>query len=238
MSTNNYFLSFCIPVYNEGEIIVAKIAEIQKGLNKILKHQNFEVLVIENGSTDNTLNVLENIKDSNLNVISVGEKGHGLAMRTAILNSKAEFVLLTAIDLPFGFSDLEEMLKINNKYDLIFGSKAHSKSIIYSLLLRKVSSTTYRLLLKLLFNVKIGDTQGTVFLNRLTITPLLKFCDAKNAFFSAQLAVFAKRNNLKMTEVPVRMTNDVLRKSKYNIFRDGRIMLTSMLTTYLKTLFI
>lgn len=238
MSTNNYYLSFCIPVYNEEQIIVTKINEIQKGLTKILKNNKFEILVIENGSIDSTLEQLKTIRENNVRVISLGKKGHGLAMKNAILNSKAEYVLVTAIDLPFGFSDLEAMLKIANKFDLIFGSKAHPKSVIHSPLLRKISSTTYRFLLRMLFNVKISDTQGTVFLNRKAIKPLVKHCDAGNAFFSAQLAIFAQKHELKMTEVPVTMTKSVLRKSKYNIFKDGKIMLTSMLTTYLKTLFI
>jgi glycosyltransferase involved in cell wall biosynthesis len=234
MSTNNYYLSFCIPVYNEEKIIFSKIIEIQKTLKKILNNKYFEILIVENGSTDNTLKQLRTIKDKNVHVISLEKKGHGLAMKTAILNSNSEFALLTAIDLPFGFSDLEAMLKIANKYDLIFGSKANPKSVIHSSLLRKSSSRIYRFLLKLLFNVKIGDTQGTVFLNRETLIPLLKYCDAANAFFSAQLAIFAQKQGLKMTEVPVVMTKDFLRKSKYNIIKDGKIMVTSMLNTYIK----
>jgi glycosyltransferase involved in cell wall biosynthesis len=238
MSINNYYLSFCVPVYNEEEIILFKINEIQKGLRKILKDKNFEILIVENGSTDDTLKELAKVRAKNVRVIKIKTKGHGLAMKASIQQANAEFVLLTAIDLPFGFSDLKEMLKIANTYDIIIGSKSHPKSITHSPLQRRISSTIYRLLLKIFFNVKVGDTQGTIFIKRDKILPLLKDCDAENAFFSAQLVIFTEKNKFKITEVPIKMEKEILRKSKYKIIRDGKIMLSSMLKTYLKTLFV
>jgi len=234
MPNSQYYLSFCVPVYNEEKIIISKIIEIQKGLNEILKKKKYEIIIVENGSTDNTLNELKKIKEDNINVISLEKKGHGLAMRESILKAKGENVLLTAIDLPFGFSDLKEMLKISDQYDIIFGSKSHPKSITYSPTIRKVASKTYRRFLKSLFNIKTGDTQGTVFLKRDSVLPFLKKCDADNAFFSAQLAIFSERLCLKITEVPVVNVKIILRKSKYNVFKNGGEMLLSMFKTYIE----
>ncbi|MGA2911346.1 MAG: glycosyltransferase family 2 protein [Candidatus Levyibacteriota bacterium] len=233
MPNNQYYLSFCIPVYNEEKIIHSKIIEIKKSLERILKKKSYEILIVENGSTDNTLKELGKFTANNLKVITLKEKGHGLAMETAIFNTRAEYVLLTAIDLPFGFSDLKEMLKIADRYDIIFGSKSHPQSITYSPFIRKVTSKIYRQLLKIFFNTKVGDTQGTVFLRREVILPLLKYCDSQNAFFSAQLAIFSERFSLKVVEVPVKNDLKILRKSKYNVFSDGSKMLISLFKTYL-----
>jgi glycosyltransferase involved in cell wall biosynthesis len=232
MPHNQYYLSFCIPVHNEEKILLLKIAEIQKNLKRILKGKSYEILVIENGSTDNTIRELQKVKNKNFNTVVLKEKGHGLAMKKAILNAKGEFVLLTAIDLPFGFSDLKEMLKIVNNYDIIFGSKSHPKSITYSPVIRLVASKSYRLLLKFLFGIKTGDTQGTVFLKRNRILPLLKKCDSKNAFFTAQLAIYSEKQGLKVAEVPVENVKKILRKSKYHVFSNGSEMFVSMLKTY------
>jgi glycosyltransferase involved in cell wall biosynthesis len=232
MSNNRYYLSFCVPVHNEEKILHLKIGEIQKNLKKLLKNKSYEILIVENGSTDNTLKELEKVKSKNLNVIILKNKAHGLAMRESILNARGEFVLLTAIDLPFGFSDLKEMLKLSNDYDIIFGSKSHPKSITYSPITRLVASKSYRLLLKFLFGIKTGDTQGTVFLKRNRILPLLKKCDSKNAFFTAQLAIYSEKQGLKVAEVPVENVKKILRKSKYNVFRNGAEMLLSMFKTY------
>lgn len=233
MPNHQYYLSFCIPVHNEEKILLLKIAEIQKNIKRLLGNKTYEILVVENGSTDNTLKELNKIKDKNLNVIVLKKKGHGLAMRESILKAKGKNILLTAIDLPFGFSDLKEMLKVSKNYDIIFGSKSHPKSITYSPAIRKVASKAYRLLLKLLFNIKTGDTQGTVFLKRNRILPLLKKCDSENAFFSAQLAIYAEKQGLRVIEVPVENVRKILRKSKYHVFSNGGEMLVSMLRTYL-----
>jgi len=233
MPSNQYYLSFCIPVHNEGKIVLTKTTEIQKNLDRILKGKNYEILVVENGSIDNTYKELRKIKDNNVNVISLKGKGHGLALKTAITTAKGKYVLLTAIDLPFGFSDLEEMLKIAREYHVIFGSKAHSKSMTYSPKIRKIASQIYRKFLRLFFKIKIKDTQGTIFLNRTSVLPLLKDCNSDNAFFSAQLAIFAERKGLKITEVPVRMNKQSLRKSKYNVLSNGSEMFVSMFKTFL-----
>jgi len=234
MSTNNYYLSVCVPVYNEEEIILKKISEINSGLTKILGKKNCEIIVIENGSTDNTLRYLKKIQNTNTRIFSLKKKAHGLALKTGVEKARGEYVLLTAIDLPFGFSDLEEMLKLSDQYDVIFGSKAHPKSVIYSPIARKISSKIYRTLLKILFNINLGDTQGTVFLKRKSILPFLKYCTSENAFFTAQLAIFSRINNLKITEVPVVMKNEVLRRSRYNILSNGSEMLMAMLKAYVK----
>jgi glycosyltransferase involved in cell wall biosynthesis len=233
MLTNQYYLSFCIPVHNEGKIVLAKIKEIQNKLDKILLGKGYEILVVENGSADDTLLELQKINSKNVNVISLKGKGHGLALKTAITAAKGEHVLLTAIDLPFGFSDLEEMFNIAKDYHLIFGSKAHPKSVIYSPRIRSIASKAYRQFLKLFFKIKVGDTQGTVFLKRALILPLLKDCNSDNAFFSAQLAIFAQRQSLKITEVPVKMRKQNLRRSKYNVLSNGSEMFVSMFKTFL-----
>nr|MBI5456060.1 glycosyltransferase family 2 protein [Candidatus Levybacteria bacterium] len=233
MLKTKYFLSFCIPVHNEAEVISLMIKKIQTDLKKILKDKSFEILIVENGSTDNTLSKLRGVKDKNIKIISLAKKSHGLALKTAIINAKGENILLTAIDLPFGFSDLNEMLKISNNYPLIFGSKSHSESVIYTSASRKIASSIYRLFLKKLFSIHVGDTQGTVFLKKTDILPILKFCDSSNAFFSAQLAIYSEREDIKITEVPVIMDKKILRKSKYNIFSNGYEMLLSMLKTYI-----
>jgi len=234
MPNDQYYLSFCVPVYNEEKILLLKIAEIQKSLERLLGNKSYEILIVENGSTDSTLKELKKVKAKNLNVIVLKNKGHGLAMRESILNAKGEFVLLTAIDLPFGFSDLKEMLKIANDYDIIFGSKSHPKSITYSPVIRRIASVVYRLLIKLLFNIKSGDTQGTVFLKRKRILPLLEQCDSNNAFFSAQLAIYAEKQGLRVAEVPVENVKKILRKSKYHVLSNGEEMLVSMFKTYIK----
>ena len=55
-------ISYCIPVFNEQDIIIDSIEKIKLGLNKILGDNRFEIIIVENGSTDNTFRVLKTFK--------------------------------------------------------------------------------------------------------------------------------------------------------------------------------
>lgn len=234
MKNNNLFLSFCIPVYNEERLIKKNLPIAINKLNSLIGKNNYEIIIINNGSTDNTANLLNSIQIHNIKAFFIKEKAHGSAMRKAIKCAKGKYVLLTAIDLPFGFSDLEGMLKmIKYDYSLVLGSKKHSKSKIYVYKSRKLASLIYQTILKLLFKLNIGDTQGTLMIRRKDALSILKYCDSKNAFFTAQLVIYSRKNNLKIIEVPVIMTNNKKRKSNYNIFRDGTLMLFSAIKTYI-----
>jgi dolichyl-phosphate beta-glucosyltransferase len=226
------FLSFCVPVYNEAKIIKKNSKLIISQLEKIVGKDNYELLFIENGSRDNTLIELNKIKSKNVRYITLKEKGHGVALKTAIKNADGKFILLTAVDLPFGFSDLKKMVQISNNYSIVFGSKLHPDSITHRPLSRKMASIIFRSLLRIFFNLKIKDPQGSIFIYKKDVSPILKYCDAKNAFFTTQLAIFSQKYNLKSTEIPVIMDSKNARKSKYSIYKDGMEMVISMSKTF------
>jgi len=227
-------LSFCIAVYNEGRNLKKNINNIKHGLAKIVGQNNFEVIVVDNGSNDNTQKIIKSIKTKNVNVYTIGKRGIGKALRYALKKANMEHVVFSAIDLPFGFSDLKNANKIWNKHDIIFGSKAHPNSKINMPLNRRASSFIYRTLLKIFFNLKIKDPQGSVFLKKSKIVKVLEKCNSDNAFFTSQLAIYGKLAGLTMSEVPVSMSKQSRRKSKFNLLKDGSAMFFSILREYAK----
>jgi glycosyltransferase involved in cell wall biosynthesis len=223
-------LSFCIGVCNEEKILLSSLAKIKKGFDKKLGRKNYEIIVVENGSTDNTWKILKGLNDKQINVYSIKDRGLGAALSLAIKKANFNNILLSAIDLPFGFSDLDKALPILNKYDLIYGSKANSHSKINTDKKRRAVSAIYRTLLKLIFNIKISDTQGSVFLKKDKVIPFIKFCRAKNSFFSAQLAIFGHIFDLKITEIPVKMSAEI-RQTRFNVSEESRNVLKSIIFT-------
>lgn len=233
MSNSKFKVSFCIGVYNEEKVLLSQIEKIKKSLCMILGKLNYEIVIVENGSLDRTLELLNGLDDKNIKVITLGKKGHGLAFKSAIENSTYNNLVLSAIDIPFGFDDLKIALAKWVDYDIIFGSKAHSRSHVDVAFQRKIASGIYRLLLNFFFGLKIKDTQGSVFIKKNKIIPILKFCNAKNAFFTAQIAIYGRLAGLKMTEIPVCIKKEKIRDSKYSILRDGAEMLLSLANNYL-----
>lgn len=226
-------ISFIVPVYNEEELLTDNLKILETGLIKFLGKENFEIIVINNASTDKTPHILKKVQNQKIKSYSIQEKGIGIAFKFAIKKAKYKYLVFSAIDLPFGFSDLKNAYKIWSKYDLIFGSKAHPKSKVNTSFKRKLYSRIYRGLLKLLFNIKVKDSQGTIFLKKGKIKPILKYCTANDAFFTTQLAIYANEANLSIFEVPVIMTKQYGRTSKYNLLTDGRNMFFSLIREYI-----
>lgn len=78
---NNIELSFCIPTYNRAQIVYGLVTEIL-----LCRDPNIEVVVLDNGSIDNTLTILRTIKDERLVVYSNGENKGALFNMVNVLN--------------------------------------------------------------------------------------------------------------------------------------------------------
>ena len=224
MLKNKFGVSFCIGVYNEAHILLPSLDEIQKGLDRFMGKSSYEIIIVDNGSTDTTPSLLKKVSGGTVKTYRIDKKGHGSAYQFAINKAKYNHIILSAIDLPFGFSDLSNVMKIWDKFDIIYGSKAHPESKVFIPFQRKLSSLVYRKLLQTMFRIDVKDTQGSVFLSKKGVLPIIKFCDSSNAFLTAQYAIYGRLYSLRITEVPVIMSRNVKRKSKYNIFRDGKEM--------------
>jgi len=128
-------LSIIIPVYNEekliGQTIEKVIAADTSGLIK-------EIIVVDDGSTDETVNNLKfeilnlksnsNIKSQNLKIIFIEKKkneGKGAALRDGFLKSTGDIVLVQDADLEYDPSDYPFLLEpfLKNNADVVFGSR-------------------------------------------------------------------------------------------------------------------
>lgn len=234
MSSNRIQFSFCVPVYNEASVLVKNLTKINKGLLEILGKGNYEIVVVDNGSSDGTTALLKKVKLSTLTKVFLAKKGHGLAIRAAMKVAKFNNFVISAIDLPFGFGDLKQALKIWNNWDIVIGSKAHPKSKIHRGLKRRVFSMIYELLLATIFDLKVHDPQGSVFMKIDKVKPYFMYCDSPSGFFYTQISIYGQLFGLRIVEVPVTLDEQIGRKSKYSILRDGTEMLRQMLWEYEK----
>ena len=114
---NRYYLSICIPIYNMEKYI-------KKALLSIINQsfQNFEIVLVNDNSNDNTLNLINNFqsKDNRFHIINHKEKlGVYASRKDAILNSKGDFILLLDPDDMYLNGDLfEELYNYNKIYNL------------------------------------------------------------------------------------------------------------------------
>jgi glycosyltransferase involved in cell wall biosynthesis len=104
-------ISVIIPVYN-GEATICKT--IQSVLNQT--HSNFELLIINDGSTDNTLEVISSVQDSRIQVFSYKNAGQGTSRNRGLRQAKGEYVSFIDADDLWTVEKLEDQLTALQQY--------------------------------------------------------------------------------------------------------------------------
>ena len=110
---NNIELSIIIPGFNEGEIIESNLRKIIDYLNQN-NFSSWEIIFINDGSTDSTLNSLADLKmsESRFDIISYkANKGRGYALRRGFEKAKGNYILSTESDMNYG---VEIIMKLYN----------------------------------------------------------------------------------------------------------------------------
>ena len=130
---NKFNLSIIIPIFNEENYINRLFLDLKKYFNE----KNVEVIVINDGSNDNSNKILEELKNDiqefNYNLINLSKNyGKGYAVRQGVKKSKGNFILLQDADLELDLKDSREIYETISKdvnIDCIFGSRYLSGKI-------------------------------------------------------------------------------------------------------------
>lgn len=163
MSTKNIFLSLIIPCYKQEKIIIANLKQISKVLRKT--RYSYEIIVVVDGHVDESFYKIKNTLLHNVTAYEYKDnRGKSFAIRYGMSKSKGSNVMFLDSGMeidPDGISMLLEHMKWYNA-DAIVGSKRHPVSQVNYTLQRKILSYGYYYMVKLLFGLKITDTQAGI----------------------------------------------------------------------------
>ncbi|OLS16776.1 MAG: Glycosyltransferase AglJ [Candidatus Heimdallarchaeota archaeon LC_3] len=216
MNTNKQILySIIIPVLNEEFTIVETLRNL---FNIIKNDEKIEVIIVDNGSTDQTL---KKSRKFPVRIIYEKKKGYGRALQAGIYHSKGDFIAIFDGDNTYDLSKLPFMLKLSLKYDLIIGNrlkfkKNHSSFSSVNLIGNKLLS----LFVRIFFKLPIQDTQSgfRVFKKK-------RFFNLSNATgmeYALDILLRASKSQYSIIEIPI---NYYLRhkesKSKLEIRKDS-----------------
>lgn len=163
-------LSVIIPAYNSQKNIRLVIERIVKVLSD--RNIRFEVLCISDGCTDATLKVAENEAQKHRGKVKVfgyqKNRGKGYAVRFGMKKAKGEIVGFIDADNEISPGSILSLLKVMKEQnaDIVVGSKRNKKSKVTYPLLRRFISSIYYYFVKLIFKVKVSDTQAGIKLFR------------------------------------------------------------------------
>ena len=147
-------LSVIIPVYNEEESILELYQQI---VNSIKNKLTYELIFINDGSTDNSFNVINKllVDDNNIKVISfTSNQGKSEALNYGFNYSSGEIIITIDADLQDNPAEFFNLIKkINSGSDMVTGWKKNRKDPIS----KKVLSKIFNFILKILTGIKIHD---------------------------------------------------------------------------------
>ena len=206
-----------IPVLNEEKTLEENVEKLHQFVKTNLpNHTQWQIVIADNGSTDKTLEIAQQLSDKHPEVIfvTVPKKGVGLALKTSWGQSEADIVGYMDLDLATDLPHFIEAYKAiaEQDYDVVYGSRLHKNSkVIGRSFKREVASRVFNLMLKQYLGVKFSDGMcGFKFLKR-SVYPSLHNLGAQNDgwFFSTELLTTAEWLNLKIFELPIKWTDDV-----------------------------
>ncbi|MBI2579594.1 MAG: hypothetical protein HYW27_01695 [Candidatus Aenigmarchaeota archaeon] len=132
---------------------------------------------------------------------------------------------------------IENSIKaINHGHDVALGSRAAAGSSVKRALNRRIFSFTYNIMLRILFGLDIGDTQGTVAIKK---SDLGKYEDNllfDDPFLQTEILIHSRKLGLNIVEIPVNVT-DTRKESKIRPVRTGLKMSSSMLKKFMSLYF-
>lgn len=144
----NKKFSIVIPVFNEAQNIQKLIDEILFNL----KDFDYELIIVNDGSIDNTIDILNTIKYDNIELINF-EKNYGqsYSIYQGIKNSKNDIIVTLDGDLQNDPTDIKKLLDLyinNDEIKLISGIRKNRKDTLLKIISSKIANFIRSLLLK------------------------------------------------------------------------------------------
>lgn len=207
--------SIFFPMYNERNHIESVLDQAEEAIPS-LGFDDYEILVVDDGSTDGCAEIVEARAARNHHIKLVRHPqnmGYGAALRTGFLSASREVVFYTDSDLPIDLHDIADALPLLQDADLVIGYRIKR----YNTLRRAVYSWIYNRLIRVLFAVTVRDVNFSFKLVHRRVLDCIHL-SASTVFIDGQLLIEAHRCGFKIAEMPVNYTPRKIGKSSFDSF--------------------
>lgn len=198
-------ISVIMPAYNKAEVIGKAINDVRGQFEEV--SGDFEIIVVDDGSTDRTRDVAKSMSNGRIRVLGYdSNQGKGSALRRGFLAATGEFTFLMDSDSEIKARELKSYVEGLRSADIVIGSKRHSGSRVQTPILRRFLSLGFNVLERLLTGVRATDTQaGLKALKGEVLYLILPLLSVKKYAFDVELLAVASLLNCKIRELPVRI---------------------------------
>jgi glycosyltransferase involved in cell wall biosynthesis len=211
-------VSIIIPIHNEETIVADSVAGLTYRLPDITK--SYELILAENGSTDNTLAVVHDLEKRIKGVthLHVDEPNYGRALKEGILQAKGKYVVCDEIDLcdtDFYRSSLG--LLRSDRAEMVVGSKLAPGALDERPWIRRLATRVLSGMLQVGLGFRGTDTHGPKAFKRELFVDLVKNSRVEGNLFASELVIRAEKTGRRVTELPLAVREK--RPPTINLFR-------------------
>jgi dolichyl-phosphate beta-glucosyltransferase len=207
-------LSIIFPAYNEAERILPTLRSFYNYFSK--KNLTFEILVVDDGSTDSTVRCVEELKREiqNIRIIRSPEnRGKGHAVRVGMLEATGSIRIFSDADGSTPVEESEKLLKplLENKADVVIGSRYLPGSLIVQKqpYFRRLWSRLSNLIVQRILLPGIGDPHcGFKAFSAEAAEKIFSKSTVDEWSFDLEILAFANKFSFRIQEVPVEWAND------------------------------
>lgn len=223
-------ISLVIPVYDEED----NLRLLHQAICKALPEQDFEVLYVNDGSHDSSGRILDELasEDNRAKVIHfVRNYGQTAALTAGIRTAKAPILITLDADLQNDPSDIPEMLKLIDEYDVVCGWRKDRKDNAFT---RTLPSKAANWLISRLSNVHLHDYGCTLRVYRRAYIEDIPLYGEMHRF----IPIYVTWAGAKIVEVPVTHHPRVHGTSKYGLWRIPKVLLDLTTLKFLRDFFV
>ncbi len=208
-----------MPAYNESAMLVSSVEDVVRALRD--RDRSFELIVVENGSTDGTREIAFNLaaRYPEVRVEYLAEADYGAALRDGLLVARAGVVANFDTDY-YDVDFLAEALKLVGEVDgpaIVVASKRAPGAHDTRPWPRRAVTAGFTMLLRLFLGMRVSDTHGMKVMRREVVLPFAQHAKFGRDLFDTELVLRVERAGLRVAEIPVEVHE--LRPARTSIVR-------------------
>ena len=221
-----------IPAYNESARIGHALDEVLRTIDD--RRWDAEVLVVNDGSTDDTAAIIESYaaRDRRVRLLNnMGNRGKGYSVRNGLLHGAGNIVMFTDADLSAPMEEAERLFDaIRNGADVAIGSRwlERSRQTIHQPLYRQIFGRCFNLVTRMVMRLPFADTQcGFKAFRRSAAQTIFQLQRIERWGFDPEILFIALKRGYAIREVPVTWGHD--ERTRMSYLKDGIKMLEELL---------
>ncbi len=201
-------LSVVVPAYREGRRIHSNLTRLIGELDKL--DVSYEIVVVSDGNTDTTVREAKRVESPAVRVFHYPMNiGKGFALSCGVDQSVGDLVTFIDADMELDPANIGRFIDLmrSSGCDAVIGSKRHPQSKVSYPKLRRLQSAAYQLVVRVLFNLKVRDTQtGLKLFRRQVLREALPLLAIKRFAFDLELLVVARQLGYRnVCEAPINL---------------------------------